>query len=319
VTGSPEVTSRVADFAASARLGQLPESVAIAAYDLVRGGLTAGIRGAATAEADVLHGFLTWLDESTDAPQPAGPTLGAVGPLSRSAAVMFNAACMELGSTEPSAPCVRMLPRSAVVASVFAAAQLPKATGGSMLEGVAVGAETGLRVARALQHRGLPSGWSLAGIAGRIAAATAVVKALGGGEPEISAAIGLAATQAAGLEAPAPPVAAGMLTGKAATDGWEAGLLSLTEWKGPDRPLEGNHGLFRLITGEAAAQEVVTGLGDDWILIQVTLDGFAAEQVHRPLGGLASTAADSFIRCIESAATSELTRLAERRRSQKRS
>ena len=311
------VTDRMADFAAQAQLTEMPDRVTRRARDLVRICVGAGARAAATSEALALHELLAGLDETPPPPEAAGPLLGPLGPLSHSTAVTFNAACMALGNAGQDGSSSGPGPGNAVVSCVFAAGELGPATSRSLLEGVVVGTETSLRIARALQQ-GPGTGWSAQRIAGRIGAAVAVVKALGGGLAEFRQAIGLAATQAAGLAGPASLSAAGVLAGKTASDGWEAGLLSLTGWKGPDHPLEGDRGLFRLITGKPVAQEVVTGLGHDWILTQVTLGGLAADQAHRPPGGLASAAASSFLRCIEATATEKLTDLAERRYSPKK-
>jgi 2-methylcitrate dehydratase PrpD len=300
MTARSAVTTRLAEFAARTRLSELPPDVVASARDLVVACFISGSGAAATAEARSLHEFLAAFDETAPPSGTAGAVLGVLGHLSPSSAVTFNAACMTLGT--PAAPGASPAPPGPeIVSGVLAAAELEAGAGRSLLDGVVVGAETGLRVARAIARRRPSSGWSTRGLAGRIAAAVAVVKTLGGGVDEFRQAIGLGATQAAGLAYPAPSAGIALLTGRAARDGFEAGLLSLTDWKGPERPIEGGRGLFRLITGSddaADAEEIVTGLGDDWLLPPPAMDATATERVRRLLYDGKTVNDDTFLRCL---------------------
>jgi 2-methylcitrate dehydratase PrpD len=301
MTANSAVTTRIADFAAQTSLSELPEDVVTSARELVRVCLVSGISAAATADARALHEFIAAFDEMLPPPGAEGAVLGALGRLSPSAAVTFNAACMVLGGAAAPGPSSTLPPGPEVVSGVLAAAEMETATGRSLLEGVAVGAETGLRIARAIARRRPSSGWSMRGLTGRIAAAVAVVKTLGGGVDEFRQAIGLGATQAAGLAYLEPSTGAALLTGRAARDGLEAGLLSLTGWKGPERPIEGDRGLLRLITGSddaADADEIVTGLGEDWLLAALATDGTATEQAHRLLRDEKPVEDDLFLRYL---------------------
>ncbi|MCW2919423.1 MAG: hypothetical protein JWN52_7491 [Actinomycetia bacterium] len=296
MTANSAVTTRIADFAAQTRLSELPEDVVTSARELVGVCLASGFSAAATADARALHEFLAAFDEMLPPLGAEGAVLGALGRLSPSAAVTFNAACMVLGGAVAPG-----LPGPEVVSGVLAAAEMETATGRPLLEGVAVGAETGLRIARAIARRRPTSGWSVRGLTGRIAAAVAVVNTLGGGADEFRQAIGLGATQAAGLAYLAPSTGAALLTGRAARDGLEAGLLSMTGWMGPERPIEGDRGLLRLITGSddaADADEIITGLGEDWLLAPLAMDGTATERAHRVLRDEKPIEGDLFLRYL---------------------
>jgi 2-methylcitrate dehydratase PrpD len=301
MTADSAVTTRIADFAAQTRLSELPADVVASARELVGVCLVSGFSAAATADARALHEFLATFDETPPPLEAEGAVLGTLGRLSPLAAVTFNAACMVLGGTAAPGSSATLPAGPEVVSGVLAAAEMETASGRSLLEGVAVGAETGLRIARAIARRRPSSGWSMRGLTGRIAAAVAVVKTLGGDVDEFRQAIGLGATQAAGLAYPLPSIGAALLTGRAARDGLEAGLLSLTSWKGPERPIEGDRGLFRLITGSddaAGADEIVTGLGDNWVLAPPAMDGTATERAYRLLRGEKPVQDDPFLRSL---------------------
>jgi 2-methylcitrate dehydratase PrpD len=301
MTANWAVTPGIADFAARTRLSELPEEVITNARELVGVCLVSGLGAAATADARAMHAFLAAFDDTLPQFGAEGAVLGRLGRLSPSAAVTFNAACMVLADAAAPGPSSTLLPGAEVVSSVLAAAGMESATGPSLLEGVAVGAETGLRIARAIARGRPSSGWSVRGLTGRIATAVAVVKILGGGVDQFRQAIGLGATQAAGLAYLAPSAGAALLTGRAARDGLEAGLLSLTDWQGPERPIEGDRGLLQLITGPdraADADEIITGLGDHWFLAQPAMDGTATTRAYRLLREQEPVEDDPFLRYL---------------------
>jgi 2-methylcitrate dehydratase PrpD len=296
MTANSTVTMRLAEFAAHTHLSELPEDVVTRASELVGASLVAGVRGADTAEARTLHEFLTAFDGTF--PPPGGAVLGSLGRLPLSAAVTFNAACIVLGGAAAPGP--------EVVSGVLAAAEMEAekdtAPRRSLLAGVAVGAETGFRIAQAIARRRPDSGWCMRALTGRIATAVAVVNILGGGVDELRQAIGLGATQAAGLAYLPPSTGAALLTGRVARDGVEAALLSFTGWKGPVRPIEGGRGLFRLLTGSddtADAQEIVTGLGEDWLFASPVTETSAIEQAHRLFSDENPVNDDPFLRFLQ--------------------
>jgi 2-methylcitrate dehydratase PrpD len=152
-----------------------------------------------------------------------------------------------------------------VVPAALAAAELHEASFANVLVGVIAGLECGLRLERALGADHISRGWVLGGSAGCVGAALAASRVLGIRDDHVHAALGFAATQAAGVQAAGPELGA-LVSGKAAADGLESALLGKAELIGPPLPLEGRRGLVALVTRSADLHQLVDGLGSSWLI-----------------------------------------------------
>jgi 2-methylcitrate dehydratase PrpD len=122
------------------------------------------------------------------------------------------------------------------------------ALGDNCAEPVAIGLDvTGLVAA------GLPDaaarGWSVPVISAAVGATVAAGLMLGLPEPQLRAAIGIAATQAAGLAAAEGTDAAALQAGKAAFNAVEAAQLAAAGFTSSAQPLEGRRGLYAVFSG----------------------------------------------------------------------
>ena len=129
------------------------------------------------------------------------------------------------------------------VAMVVCAAA--RALGDDCLAAVAAGLE-----AAALVESGLDgvagAGWSVPTVAAGIGAGLAAGVMLGLPEDRLRNALGVCATQAAGLRAAGGTEAGPLQAGKAAFNAVEAALLAREGFTGPAEPLDGRRGLFAL-------------------------------------------------------------------------
>jgi 2-methylcitrate dehydratase PrpD len=100
--------------------------------------------------------------------------------------------------------------------------------------------------AAAITEAGLADwgGWSSGSVAGAIGASVTAGLLLGLTPPQLRAALGISATQAAGLAAAAGTPALALQAGKAAFNGVEAALLARACLTAPHEPLDGRRGLF---------------------------------------------------------------------------
>lgn len=89
-------------------------------------------------------------------------------------------------------------------------------------------------------------GWSSGTVAAAIGASVTAGLLLGLTQPQLRAALGICATQAAGLRAAAGTDAFALQVGKAAFNGTEAALLARAGLTAPADPLDGRRGLFAL-------------------------------------------------------------------------
>jgi 2-methylcitrate dehydratase PrpD len=133
--------------------------------------------------------------------------------------------------------------------AVFGAALALAGPPGSTYSGAAVtvAAIAGLRAA-AIVEAGLADwdGWSSGTVAAAIGAGVTAGLLVDLAGPRLRAAIGICATQAAGLRAAEGTDAFAVQVGKAAFNGVEAALLARAGFTAPAEPLDGRRGLFAL-------------------------------------------------------------------------
>jgi hypothetical protein len=112
----------------------------------------------------------------------------------------------------------------------------------------AVGYRVAELVADALGPGHVEIGWCVAATAGTIGATAAAGRLLGLDEVALRNALGLAATQAAGLNAARDTNAGPLQLGKAAANAVEAALLAADGFTSAAEPLEGRRGMIAVMT-----------------------------------------------------------------------
>jgi 2-methylcitrate dehydratase PrpD len=133
----------------------------------------------------------------------------------------------------------------AVFAAGAALSGPPQRVPGGVAVPAAVAAGMG---AAAIVEAGLDDwgGWSSGSVAAAVGASVTAGLLLGLTRAQLRAAIGISATQAAGLAAAEGTPALAVQVGKAAFNGVEAALLARAGLTAPDEPLDGRRGLFAL-------------------------------------------------------------------------
>jgi hypothetical protein len=148
-----------------------------------------------------------------------------------------------------------------IVAAALAASALAGRGETDVIEALAIGREVGARLERALT---LDAPWdavaTIAGIAASAAAARAAQLDAGAAHH----AIGLAATQAAGLGVLEGTPAAVLACGKAAADAVEAALLARHGFTAASASLEGRRGFAALMSSKFDQAALLEDLGRRW-------------------------------------------------------
>ncbi|QRP43515.1 MmgE/PrpD family protein [Amycolatopsis sp. FDAARGOS 1241] len=134
------------------------------------------------------------------------------------------------------------------VAVCAAAAALGEGDPRGAVRAVAIGYGVAARVAAALGPRHALSGWCQETTAGAIGAVAAAGCAAGLTAAPLRHAVGICATQAAGLSAAAETPLGPLQVGKAAGNAVEAVLLSRNGFTSAEQPLEGRRGLYALLS-----------------------------------------------------------------------
>src|SRR5499433_2357922 len=154
---------------------------------------------------------------------------------------------------------------SPVLAALLALAERTPVTGADLILAYAVGFEAGVRSGRAApgHHEG---GWHLTGTLGSIAAGVAAGRLIGLDDQRLTYAMGIAATQAGGMQQNRGTSCKSFHAGKAAANGVLAALLAEHGFDSTQEIVEGKKGFARIYSDVAEPDELVTDLGGTWLI-----------------------------------------------------
>jgi 2-methylcitrate dehydratase PrpD len=171
---------------------------------------------------------------------------------------------------------------SPVLAALFALAERAPVSGAELMLAYAVGFEAGVRSGRTApgHHRG---GWHLTGTLGSIAAGGACGKLIGLDAQRLTYAIGIAATQAGGMQQNRGTMCKSFHAGKAAANGVLAALLAERGFDSSQEIIEGKRGFARIYSDVAAPEQLTQGLGDGWLIKTNGHKPYACGVVLHPL------------------------------------
>ena len=171
---------------------------------------------------------------------------------------------------------------SPVLAALFSLAERTGATGAELMLAYATGFEAGIRSGWTApgHHKG---GWHLTGTLGTIAAAAAAGKLIGLNAQQLTHAMGIAATQAAGMQQNRGTMCKSFHAGKAAQNGVLAALLAERGFDSTQEIIEGRRGFCRVYSDKAAPERLTEGLGEKWLIETNGHKPYACGVVLHPL------------------------------------
>ena len=141
-------------------------------------------------------------------------------------------------------------PAAPVAAPVLALAQARGFSGRAVLTAFILGVEVECRVGNAVSPGHYARGWHITSTCGVFGAAAACAKLLGLSADQISNAIGIAASQSAGIVENLPSAAKNVSVGNAARNGLFAALLAAEGYSASPRAIEGPLGWARAMGDE---------------------------------------------------------------------
>ncbi len=149
-------------------------------------------------------------------------------------------------------------------------------SGADLLAGFVAGFEVETRIGRVLGHALAARGWHATGVLGHFGAAAAASKLLGLTAAQSRQALGIAGTQAAGLEQSFGTMCKPLHPGKAAMNGLLAAMLAAEGFTGPTAVLEGPAGLAGTFLGETDLRAAVEDLGTRFEVLENSIKPYAA-------------------------------------------
>ena len=151
-----------------------------------------------------------------------------------------------------------------VGAALLSLARRREVAGAALLHAFILGTETSCRMGNAVMPGHYERGWHITSTCGVFGAAAAAGKILGLDESGFRAALGIAATQAAGLVEVLGSMARVLNAGFAARNGIAAARLAQQGFEGPRAPIEGRRGFVNVFGGSADLSRITHRLGEHW-------------------------------------------------------
>jgi 2-methylcitrate dehydratase PrpD len=167
-------------------------------------------------------------------------------------------------------------PAAPVAAPVLALAQARGFSGQDVLTAFILGVEVECRVGNAVSPGHYARGWHITSTCGVFGAAAACAKLLNLPADQISNAIGIAASQSAGIVENLPSAAKNVSVGNAARNGLFAALLAAEGYSASPRAIEGPLGWARAMGDEPDLARLTGGLGKSWEIAKNTYKPYPA-------------------------------------------
>jgi len=173
-------------------------------------------------------------------------------------------------------------PSSPVASALFAYASANRVSGRDFVHAFILGFEAESRIGNSVYPAHYDVGWHITGTAGVFGAAVAIGKLIGLSEQQMIWAIGLAATQAAGLREMFGSMAKSLHPGRAAQNGYASALLAQAGFTAGEHGLEGPRGFAAVQAAKYDLSKITAGLGVDFDLRANTYKPFPCGIVNHP-------------------------------------
>ncbi len=167
-------------------------------------------------------------------------------------------------------------PAAPVAAPVLALAQAHGFSGQAVLAAFILGVEVECRVGNAVSPGHYARGWHITSTCGVFGAAAACGWLLKLSADQIANAIGIAASQSAGIVENLPSAAKNVSVGNAARNGLFAALLAAEGYSASPRAIEGPLGWARAMGDEPAIGRLTGNLGETWEIAKNTYKPYPA-------------------------------------------
>jgi 2-methylcitrate dehydratase PrpD len=171
---------------------------------------------------------------------------------------------------------------SPVGSALFAFASANRVRGRDFVEAFILGFEAASRVGNVVYPAHYDVGWHMTGTIGVFGAAAAIGKLLGLSTQQMVWALGLAATQSAGLREMFGSMGKAFHPGRSAQNGYAAALLAQAGFTAGERGIEGPRGFAHVLAATRDLSKITTRLGVDFDLRENTYKPFPCGIVNHP-------------------------------------
>jgi len=272
-----EITRTLARLIVAARVEQLPEKVVHEGQRCVLHWIGCSIAGsrepsvtAALAAVDELSG-----------PRLA-TVLGRAERLDIAHAAFINGVSADVLSFSDTHPATLIHPGGVIGSAALAVAERNKTSGAEFLNAFVLGYEVACRVGLSVYPWHYNRGWHITGTAGIFGAAAAAGKLLGLDEQRMVWALGIAATQAAGLREMFGSMSKNLHIGRAAQNGLFAALLAAKGFTSSEQSLEAARGYAQVMGHDPDLAAITRDFGERYEILTNTYKPFPCGVVIHP-------------------------------------
>ncbi len=191
-------------------------------------------------------------------------------------AAFLNAISANLLDYDDTHPGTIIHPTAPVMAAVLALAEARGNSGRDVLIAFILGVEVECRIGNAVSPAHYARGWHITSTCGVFGAAAACARLLGLPADKIANAIGIAASQSAGIVENLPSAAKNVSVGNAARNGLFSALLAQQGYEAAARAIEGPLGWARAMGDEPSMAALIGGLGENWQIANNTYKPYPA-------------------------------------------
>ena len=171
---------------------------------------------------------------------------------------------------------------TATLPALFALGERRKSSGRDVIVALAAAFEAGIRVGQAAPSHHL-GGWHLTGTLGTVSAAAGSARLIGLDEKQTSFALGIACTQAAGMQQNRGSDCKSLHAGKSAYHGVLASMLACKGFNSSPEILEGSLGFTKIFSATQQNDAIIAGLGRTWMITGNGYKPYACGVVLHPL------------------------------------
>lgn len=157
-----------------------------------------------------------------------------------------------------------------------------KSSGRDIIVALAAAFEAGIRVGQAAPRHHL-AGWHLTGTLGTVAAAAGSARLMGLNEEQTVFALGIACTQAAGMQQNRGSDCKSLHAGKSAYHGVLAAMLASNGFNSSPEILEGSLGFSKIFSARQQNDAITADLGREWMITGNGYKPYACGVVLHPL------------------------------------
>jgi 2-methylcitrate dehydratase PrpD len=177
-------------------------------------------------------------------------------------------------------------PSAPVLPALLAYAEWRKVTGAELVHAFVLGVEAEERIGLSVFPEHYEAGWHITGTAGVFGAAAAAGKLLGLDEQKMAWALGIAATQSAGLQEVFGSDCKSLHPGRAAQNGLTSALLAANGFTSSERAIEAPRGFARVLSTKFDPAIITEGLGERYELLSNMYKPYACGLVvHAAIDG----------------------------------